>query len=105
MHYEDEGIEAAARREISYFSKSIPEKLVFRGVVHFRAFIGEEVASHTITNIFSMYMHSDDMTHEKSLWHDMDAIQELKLSPSTREIIELCQTRSEFFFETFLIHY
>lgn len=105
MHYEDTTIELAAMREISYFSRSTPTDLKSRGIVHFRAFIGEEVVSHTIAHLFSMSMNTRDMIHETSVWHRKEDITHLKLSPSTAEIIDLCSSRVDFFFESFEIDY
>lgn len=105
MHYEDESIESAAKREITYLSEKEVEDLKMVGIVHYRAFIADDLVTHTIAYVFRGTLSSKYLHHSLSQWVKLDDIGTLKLSPGTRETIELARTSEQLSFASYDIDF
>ena len=101
MHYEDASVEAAAAREIAYFSSAPAEDLKHMGVVTFRASIAGELVSHTIAHIFTATVRSWTLSSERARWIKLDVLDQTELSPATSEIIKAARTAEPFFYESY----
>lgn len=99
IHYEDASIEAAMRREISYITPDDPEHLTHRGVVEYRAYIRGRVVSHTIAHVFTAKINRFE--HKTTKLMPISSLNDLELSPGTRETIETTRKHQEFFYENY----
>lgn len=103
MHYDDESVEAAVLREITYLSLEPPRQLRHRGVVEYKIYIDGQLITHTIAHLFS-----GDVAYDgkgRSRYISLDKIDELELSPGTKECIRDVLTHDEFFFTSYDINY
>lgn len=87
VHYDDESLEQAALREASYLSSKPPRSIRHCGVIEFSADINSQVVSHTISHVFVVDIDPGDVTHPRTKLIDIDALDDIQLSPGTREII------------------
>lgn len=101
MHYDDPTIEAAVRREISYFSAEEPKNLEHKGVIEFRGKIRDKVVSHTIAHVFAADLGKIEHDHAKYI--PLSDRRSLEMSPGTREIIDNTLSSKEFFYKNFEI--
>lgn len=96
MHYDDETLELAARREISYFTNEITYEIVERGVIEVTVYIEGEMVTHAIEHLFSMKLASINMNHAKAEWKSLQELERLKCSPGTKEILQLLHDNEAF---------
>lgn len=103
MHYDDESVEAAVLREIAYLSPEPPRHVRHRGVVEYKVFIDRELVTHTVAHLFSADMVYDGKG--RSRYIPLGSVDELELSPGTKECIRDVLTHDEFFFTSYDINY
>lgn len=96
IHYDDETLESAARREISYFTNEITYEIVERGVIEIAVYIEGEMVTHAIEHVFSMKLASTNMNHTKAAWKSLQELEHLKCSPGTKEILKLLHDNEAF---------
>lgn len=101
MHYDDDSVEAAVEREVNYFSSQSAKDLKHVGVVEFRASINSELVSHTIAHIFTAKVDDGSLTGSRMKWIAKNRLDEIKMSPGTREIISAVRNRKHFFYESY----
>ncbi len=103
MHYDDDNVEAAMRREITYLTPERPSDVRHRGVVEYKIFINRELITHTIAHLFSANIAYNG--EGRSRYVPLKELEELKLSPGTKECIQDVLAHEDFFFASYDIDY
>lgn len=103
MHYDDDSLLAAAKREVSYFTENTGYSLQERGVVEISVVIEDEVVTHALEHIFSMTLHTEAMTHAKAVWMNNEAIASVRCSPGTREVITMLQHDDDYIHQSITV--
>lgn len=99
VHYDDESILGAAKRDILFYASSVPSDLKHIGIFGYRTFIGGELINYSIAHIFSGTIEDASLKLDRLAWKHLETIPVSDVSPSIREIVELARTRKDFFFE------
>lgn len=105
MHYDDVTVHDAMVRETGYYLHATPSGLRQIGVVEYSAFINNDLVSHTIAHIFTASITPDMVSHPQAKWIDACSLAPTESSPGTNKVIDLAQTKKEFFFESFSVNW
>lgn len=100
IHFEDASIEEAMRREISYFIDPSNVDLERAGVLEYTAYIGEDVVTHTIAQVFKSVIDSKVVTSERVEWLDIADLKATDMAPGTKEMIEAVRKHKDIFMES-----
>ena len=103
MHYDDESVEKAVRREISYLSEAEPTKVAHKGVVEYRVFINRQLVTHTIAHMFLVNIEYGGQGRSRH-WK-LEELDTLELSPGTRQCIDDVLSHESFFYSSYDINY
>ncbi len=87
VHYEDDSLIAAAKREISYVSDILPKDLRKAGVIEYIANINNDTVSHSIAHVFTGTLKAQDINSERANWLAPEELEGTKSAPATIEII------------------
>lgn len=105
MHYEDESLPDAMRRELSYFLDHPLTSVHYKGVMEYRAFIEGTLVTHTLAHVFSGDIAGQQVDTSRLFWTDIKSLKSTEMSPGTRETIEATENYSDIFFESHDIHW
>lgn len=99
VHYEDASIRDAAIRDILAYSSRLPSDLTHVGIFGYRTFINGELINYSFAHVFTGTLNDDDFILDRLEWVDIQTVKNEEITPSVKEIVELCATRKSFFFD------
>lgn len=105
MHYEDESIEAAAIRDILFYSSRVPQDLKHVGLFGYRTFIKQELVNYSYAHVFTGTLNEQDFIIERPVWKVLKDIPDVDLSPGVKDIIDITSREKHFFFQERDIHW
>lgn len=101
VHFDDVSLEEAMKREIGYFSNQPAKDLEPAGVVEYRAFIEDNLVTHTIAHVFKGTINPSAVTNLRTKWVSLEQLDELETSPGTRETIDRFISSDGYFIASF----
>jgi ADP-ribose pyrophosphatase YjhB (NUDIX family) len=101
VHYEDESIESAARREIDSFLNKPIQTIRQVGLAEVNVKILNNKVTHFIAHIFVAKLSDNNIETERMEWININNLPNYKLAPAAKQIIELAKNEKTFFYEHF----
>lgn len=99
MHYDDESVESALNRELSYFLSTRPSNIKHVGVMEYRAFIDDILVTHTMAHVFNGDVSQVPILSDRLHWIDLKSLKDTDMSPGTKQTIDAVKNHTTFFFE------
>ena len=101
VHYEDESIESAAKREIDSFINKPIQTIRQAGLIEVNVKILNNKVTHFIAHIFVINLNDNNIKAEHMKWININDLSNYKLAPVAKEIIQLVRSKDTFFYKHF----
>lgn len=103
VHFDDESIDAAARRDSSYFTNSEPQDLRHVGIVAYRVFIAGELITYTEAHVFTATFSDEVVFLDRMHWVAIETVSDSEIAPAVKQIIWHAEHEPRFFFKEYRI--
>lgn len=105
MHWEDESLSTAMQRELGYILGESPSDMKHIGIVEYKAFINNQLTSHTIAHIFQGVVDYKNIINDRLHWLKVENLETTDMSPGTELKIQAIRNHKDFFYEFHDVHW